>query len=186
MFFHMQENEKEWYSLKEIEKITGISVPSLSRYADEFKYYIKDRKSGNKRLVHIESIPLLKKIKSYYSDHLNTAQIHEKLKETPVIIDVKDEKDVITIQAEMMDELKSMKELFQQEIQQLKESIVAQQTYIDERMNERDKLLMESLRMMQEQKKAIVEVSTAIEDVKERKKDDSSHERTNKKWWKFW
>lgn len=186
MFFHMRENEKEWYSLKEIERITGISVPSLSRYADEFKYYIKDRKSGNKRLVHIESIPLLKKIKSYYGDHLNTSEIHERLKETPVIIDVKDEKDVMATQAEMMDELKSMKELFQQEIQQLKETVITQQKYIDERMNERDKILMESLRMMKEQKKAVSEVSTTMEDIKEETKDESSHERNNKKWWKFW
>lgn len=171
----MKENEKEWYSLKEIEKITGISVPSLSRYADEFKHYIRDRKSGNKRLVHRESISLLKEIKSFYNQNLNTSQIHERLKEKPLVIDVKDTDDI-------MNEIKMMKNVFQDEINQLKEIILSQQKYIDEKLNERDKRLMESLRMIQEHKKTLIETSSTFDNMDERKKEERKH----KKWWKFW
>ena len=43
------------------------------------------------------------------------------------------------------------------EIQELKQIVIAQQKYIDERLNTRDELLLQSIRALQEQKRAMIE-----------------------------
>ncbi|QSX24479.1 hypothetical protein [Priestia megaterium] len=165
--------KEDWVSLKEIEKQTNISVPTLSRYADEYGHYILQHRAGNKRLIHVTSIEVMQKIRKYYDIKLTKDQIHEKLKAYPIIAEVKEEND-------MTKEVSEVKKFFEVELEKINQKFEQQQAYFDERMKERDVKLMEVMRSLHEEKKVALETATAHQVKAERKIVKE------KKWWKLW
>jgi len=175
-------SKDDWYSLKDIEKQTGISVPTLSRYADEYNFYILQQKSGNKRLIHKSCVPVLQKIKKYYEMKLNKEQIHEKMKAYPIITDVKEEDDLTK-------EVAEIKRLFENEVKELQKQLEQQRVYFEERLNERmneqDIKLMEAMRAVQEQKRMVLEVSSSQSEDNAKVVKEKEHA-SKKQWWEFW
>lgn len=70
------------------------------------------------------------------------------------------------------DDIKAMKETIEQQnmlLQELVKKMDSQQRYIDQRLEERDKIFMQSIREAQEEKKALLEVAAAREEENKKK-----------------
>lgn len=69
------------------------------------------------------------------------------------------------------DDIKSMKETIEQQnvlLQELMKKMDQQQKYIDQRLEERDQKLIESLRQSQEERKVLLEIAAAHEEEKKK------------------
>lgn len=176
--------EKEWYSLQEIEDLTGIKKSTLSRDVDEFRIYIENKKFWSKRLVKSTSIPVIKKIRDYYAQGLNTKEIHLKLQGSPTVIDVKNEDDLLhelqTMKKEFQGDIQILKEGLKGELrEEFKEMLLQQQSFIDERLREweisREKVELS----VKNQKQAMLEASATVS------KKEKTKLPPKKKWWQF-
>ncbi|WP_061579617.1 DUF3967 domain-containing protein, partial [Saccharococcus caldoxylosilyticus] len=67
------------------------------------------------------------------------------------------ENELKNIDESDIDRIDRQYEALLEEIQELKQIVIAQQKYIDERLNTRDELLLQSIRALQEQKRAMIE-----------------------------
>jgi DNA-binding transcriptional MerR regulator len=91
---------------------------------------------------------------------------HEGVTDTTDIMDTKIDVAVMSKQvATVMTEMAELKQL----VKEQNELIKQQQKYINERLEERDRKLMESLRESQEERKVLLQIAAAQEEKKQRK-----------------
>jgi hypothetical protein len=170
---------QEWIAVSELVKTLGTSENTIKRYIRRHESFLSV-KQGNrgKYYVHQESVKALKYIKKLYNENLNEDEVNQHLKASgmAMVITVPTEDEQIV---NMLDTMNKWNERFEQlerinqkqseELAELKLLLQKQTEYLDQRMSERDQILMATAREIQNTKKQI-----------------SSTEQKKRKWWEFW
>jgi len=171
------------YATRDIANICDLAPATVRKYAQKLEaaghLFTKDDKGF--RIFVDSDIELFKKMKEMSNDTgMNVESIAVKLVKQPN----DDTEEAIQTESEVAtpmpkdDSIQSdaRYEALMNEIQSLKELIVAQQKYMDQRLEqhlkERDQRLTESIRQLQEFKQSLIEAA-AVEEKK-------------KPWWKVW
>lgn len=155
---------KEYLTVAEIEKQTGISNASIRRYLREFEAFFTPK--GGSRIKKYEdgAVKVLQRIKILYDEGLDTHEIHGILtNEFPMMIDgeepVKKEKiaEVPTLAtSEDIAEIKEMMKLLVKKLDERDEAIRQRDEYIKQSLERRDRELMKAIRESQQKKIAAV------------------------------
>lgn len=168
------------YDTSEVANIVGIANPTVNKYslALEKEGYLFTKNKRGHRIYTENDIEILEQIKiQSETTKMPVKQIvnmlisqrkgntGESIQDVSDVITLKqnDEKIVNTIQSD------ERYETLLNEIQQLKEMIIQQQTYIDKKLEARDQRLMESLRATIEAKQQ-AQIETATAEQKQEKK----------------
>lgn len=164
--------ENEWLSVSDISEKIGIPVETIRRYIRSHGVHMKVKKIHKRYVIHSESLTVFKQIRELYADGKNVEEIEQTLSNrgVPMTVTVQlDDDEPMTVN--VADELKRMNGKLEQQYQEqaefnkvLLEQLQKQQTYIDEKLEKRDVLLVESLRGMMEERKAIAETSVSVEE----------------------
>jgi DNA-binding transcriptional MerR regulator len=140
------------YATKDIANIVEIATPTVRKYAQalEIKSYKFIKNDRGFRTYTDTDIQLFKRMKELSSDTgMNIESIAEKVIREHTISHneaILNESEVDTLKEnDRYDTILS-------EVKQLKELILAQQEYIDKKLSERDKRIVESIRQLQETK----------------------------------
>ena len=169
------------YATKDIAKIVGIPTPKVRKYAQALE------KAGNKftrndrgfRIFTDNDIPLFQEIIKQSNDTgMNVEQIALKLVKQQsnntdsTLQSIEEGAEPMQIEEKTSNLLHSEDERYKKllnEIDSLKQQIINQQKYIDDRLEQqRDRKTLESLRESQELKQQLLQVAAAQE--KEKKK----------------
>ncbi|MED1679429.1 MerR family transcriptional regulator [Bacillus subtilis] len=159
------------YSTKDIANIVGIATPTVRKYAQALEKagYTFIKNDQGFRIFTDKDIQIFERIKEMSND---TGMPVDRIASMLVSEQKNDASDPIRIESEvatplenelkMIDEsdigrIDRQYEALLKEIQELKQIVIAQQKYIDERLNTRDELLLQSIRALQEQKRAMIE-----------------------------
>lgn len=168
------DNQETWHSIKSLEKELQIPDTTLRRYIRQHGHHLNIKKNGKSYLVANESIPLLKKIRSLYVEGKSIENIETVLTNEghpiTITIDNHTESTALTLNESIEDirnTLNSQMNEQKQIIQSLIQTIHEQQHYIEAKLEERDKHLIEALKENEEMKKQIAASQ-------------------QKKWWQFW
>lgn len=183
--------DKEWLTVAELSKKVGVPAETARRYIRNFKEYLKLRKDGKRYLIHKDCSKVIEKIRGLYSDGLTNKEIEEALSDSGVTmtITVKESHERMTdsvndnVNSNVNDELKEIKKRLEKQEEfnvLLLERLEKQQQYIDERMNERDRLLINAVRESLETRQQISTTAQETASTSEETVQDK------KKWWKFW
>lgn len=162
------ENEKEQVKLtvKEAAEAIGETATTVRNWMRELKPYIPLKKAENGyNLFDEEAIEVIKQIKQLHREQgysINQVKIYfdtggEVFK--PVNTEEKMQKDI----AELQEQMRKQQEFNEVLVEQLKR----QQTYIDEKLNERDRKLMDHMREQQEMQK---QLAIAVEEKEKSKR----------------
>lgn len=159
------------YSTKDIANIVGIATPTVRKYAQALEKagYTFIKNDQGFRIFSDNDVQIFERIKEMSND---TGMPVDRIASMLVSEQKNDTSDPIRIESEvatplenelkMIDEsdigrIDRQYEALLKEIQELKQMLIAQQKYIDERLNTRDELLLQSIRALQEQKRATIE-----------------------------
>ncbi|STO36838.1 polar chromosome segregation protein [[Flavobacterium] thermophilum] len=159
------------YSTKDIANIVGIATPTVRKYAQALEKagYTFIKNDQGFRIFTDKDIQIFERMKEMSND---TGMPVDRIASMLVSEQKNDASDPIRIESEvatplenelkMIDEsdigrIDRQYEALLKEIQELKQIVIAQQKYIDERLNKRDELLLQSIRALQEQKRAMIE-----------------------------
>lgn len=159
------------YSTKDIANIVGIATPTVRKYAQALEKagYTFIKNDQGFRIFSDNDVQIFERIKEMSND---TGMPVDRIASMLVSEQKNDASDPIRIESEvatplenelkMIDEsdigrIDRQYEALLKEIQELKQMLIAQQKYIDERLNTRDELLLQSIRALQEQKRAMIE-----------------------------
>ena len=159
------------YSTKDIANIVGIATPTVRKYAQALEKagYTFIKNDQGFRIFTDKDIQIFERMKEMSND---TGMPVDRIASMLVSEQKNDASDPIRIESEvatplenelkMIDEsdigrIDRQYEALLKEIQELKQIVIAQQKYIDERLNTRDELLLQSIRALQEQKRAMIE-----------------------------
>lgn len=159
------------YSTKDIANIVGIATPTVRKYAQALEKagYTFIKNDQGFRIFSDNDVQIFERIKEMSND---TGMPVDRIASMLVSEQKNDTSDPIRIESEvatplenelkMIDEsdigrIDRQYEALLKEIQELKQMLIAQQKYIDERLNTRDELLLQSIRALQEQKRAMIE-----------------------------
>lgn len=165
---------KEWLNINELSEQTLIPDTTVRRYIQKFPDFFTYKGGSRSRRYESSGIKVLKRIKNLYDQGYETDQVDEVLRqEFPVIVDgdtVADNTEkaytptLATVEdvAEIKDALKEQREFNKL----LLEKLDNQERYIKESIEKRDQVLMETMRVMQEERKAIQETASTKEEEK--------------------
>lgn len=143
----------EWINVAHIEEKTKIPAVSIRRYIHRHSTHIKHKKSHKSFSIDKDSLPVIEKIRDFYAEGLNVDQVEEALSNLsiPMIIDVNDgERNIKLNTAETLLGIKKENEELKAMIIALGDKFKEQQDYIDKKLDERDRKLMETIRTSQE------------------------------------
>lgn len=150
--------EKEWFSVLDIEKQTGIPNQTLRRYINNHGHHLNVKKQGKAYYLADESIKVIQEIRKLYEEGMTAQQVNDTLVERaiPMTITISDGEQKISVHVgEALQDLKESINEQNKVIRSLVEQVQKQQEYIDTKLEDRDRRLIESLREMQETKKGI-------------------------------
>ncbi len=167
------------YSTKDIANIVGIATPTVRKYAQALEKagYTFIKNDQGFRIFSDNDVQIFERIKEMSND---TGMPVDRIASMLVSEQKNDTSDPIRIESEvatplenelkMIDEsdigrIDRQYEALLKEIQELKQMVIAQQKYIDERLNKRDEMLLKSIRALQEQKRAMIEETQKQEKV---------------------
>lgn len=166
--FMDQKDLEEWITPADVSEKYNIPVETIRRYLRQHGHHLKIKKIHKKYLIHSDSVKFIPQIRDQFADGKSVEEVEEYLesKGLPLTITVQpDEHErhdrddrlegAMLEMAKKMDQFQSQFNQQKEFNRQLVDRLDQQQKYIDERMNERDRLLMESLRGIQEQNKLI-------------------------------
>jgi DNA-binding transcriptional MerR regulator len=161
-------NDNEWITVSEVSEKINVPVETVRRYLRQFSLYLKVKKVHKKYLVHDDSLTVLETIRQQYAEGKNAEEIENFLATSgaTMTITVKNDDDDEWVTVSVANELKDIKKALEEQKQlnqQLLEQIQKQNEYINNRLEERDKLLMESLKQTLEQRKMMIEQAAAAE-----------------------
>jgi len=190
----------DWPTLPQLARELGVADSTARRWASSFPDLLPTKGHGSARRFHPQARDVLKRVQSLYTAGFNTDQVAELLqREFPATVDVvtvsetqaHERKDIVGLQSaivaifeqqtEIREQMVKMEQYFIQELTEtetrledelraVREEHSHLRDFIDDRLEERDRKLMETLRMMHE--KAQREVAAAQEQKKRR-------------WWPF-
>ncbi|UQD53888.1 hypothetical protein C0971_18125 (plasmid) [Bacillus methanolicus] len=165
------------YSTKDISNIVGIATPTVRKYAQalEKEGYVFTRNENGFRIFVDEDIEILQQMKQMSNEsgmnivHIASTLINQR-KQNPVDT-IQNESEVATpVKSEEkeeevlnIDRIDKKYDALLKEIQELKQLVREQQAYIDERLEKRDQMIIQSIRSLQEQRQALLEASTSKE-----------------------
>lgn len=172
----------EEYSTKDIAKLAGLAESTVRKYAqllEKNDYRFVRNVNGNRIFTELDIKIFLelkatpkeeKSIEEIASDIAGTytakAVTSKEEKSDDIQSNQESELDMLAILIKKVDELTDMS---QQQInfnKELVNKLDQQQKYIDERLEQRDKKLMESIRLLQEEKQARLEMAATQEEKK--------------------
>lgn len=185
------------YSTKDIANIVGIATPTVRKYAQALEKagYTFIKNDQGFRIFSDNDVQIFERIKEMSND---TGMPVDRIASMLVSEQKNDASDPIRIESEvatplenelkMIDEsdigrIDRQYEALLKEIQELKQIVIAQQKYIDERLNTRDELLLQSIRALQEQKRAMIEGTQKQEKVTLEIAATTEDKRTKKRGW---
>lgn len=157
----------EYLTIAEIEKITGISNSNIRRYIANFDSFFIAKGGSRIKKYEMESVEILKRIKSLYDEGMDTQEIHNILvKEFPLVVNGEEQEkhgqaptvptlathgDIVKI-GEDVAELKEMYKQQQLFNELLLKKLNERDEYIKESLERRDRELMKSIRELQQRK----------------------------------
>ncbi len=168
---------KEWLNIQELADETSIPDTTCRRYISKFNSYFVSKGGARSKRYEDSGVKVLIRIKQLYDDGYESDGVDRFLrKEFAVVMDGDNEQEqaekvatptLATVEdiAEIMDALRKQEDFNKLLIERLAE----QDRYIRNSMEKRDALLLESLKAIQEEKRAIAETA-ASEDKKDEKK----------------
>jgi DNA-binding transcriptional MerR regulator len=165
----MTDIDDKWFSVMDIEKKTGIPDATIRRYIRNHGYHLQIKKRGKSYLIANESLTTIKTIRSLYDKGKQLEDIEETLRKMnmPVTVTVtENEKEMTVSSSEVLIQLQKDMNEQKKFNQSLLETLQKQQEYINTRLEERDRILLESIRELQETKKQIA----SSEEEKKKKK----------------
>ncbi|WP_235435127.1 MerR family transcriptional regulator [Geobacillus stearothermophilus] len=185
------------YSTKDIANIVGIATPTVRKYAQALEKagYTFIKNDQGFRIFTDKDIQIFERIKEMSND---TGMPVDRIASMLVSEQKNDASDPIRIESEVatplenelkiidksdIDRIDRQYEALLKEIEELKQIVIAQQKYIDERLNKRDELLLQSIRALQEQKSAMIEGTQKQEKVTLEIAATTEDKRTKKRGW---
>lgn len=147
-------SEDGWFTLTDISKKLDIPYNSLARYVSRHFQHIKTKRKHAVIYVHVDSFDTLKMIQGLYGKRYTQKTVDQELlgRGIPITVEIEDENRIqtlsVTLQG-MKTELEALRKRWEQQEkfnQELLIGLEKQQQYIDERLEKRDRLLMESLK----------------------------------------
>jgi DNA-binding transcriptional MerR regulator len=185
------------YSTKDIANIVGIATPTVRKYSQALEKagYTFIKNDQGFRIFTDKDIQIFERMKEMSND---TGMPVDRIASMLVSEQKNDASDPIRIESEvatplenelkMIDEsdigrIDRQYEALLKEIQELKQMLIAQQKYIDERLNKRDEMLLKSIRALQEQKRAMIEETQKQEKVTLETAATTEDKGTKKRGW---
>ena len=172
----------EHYSTKDIAKLTDIAESTVRKYAQllEKNGYLFVRNVSGSRLFTEQDLKVILELKAEPKEERSIEDVasHVASKYTAKVVTSEKEKsdhtqgsqgfgtDMLTIVVETVNELTDMTQRQLAVHKELLRTWDQQQTYIDQRLGERDQKLMESLRQSQEERRALLEIAAGQEEKK--------------------
>lgn len=165
------------YSTKDISNIVGIATPTVRKYAQalEKEGYIFTKNENGFRIFVDEDIEIFQQMKQMSNEsgmnivHIASTLINQR-KQNPVDTIQNESKVATPVKSEAKEEkiidinrIDKRYNTLLKEIQELKQLVREQQAYIDERLEKRDQMITQSIRLLQEQRQALLEASTSKE-----------------------
>lgn len=161
----MTDNEK-WLSVIDIEKQTNIPDATIRRYIRNHGHHLQIKKRGKSYLIAGDSISIIQKIRELYDKGKQSEDVDETLRHMniPVTITMTDDEKEVTVNAsEVLIQLQKDMDEQKKFNQSLLETLQKQNEYINTKLEERDRKLIESLREIQETKKQIAAAAMPVE-----------------------
>ncbi|MEH7169775.1 MerR family transcriptional regulator [Priestia megaterium] len=176
---------KEWLTIKELSEKTGIPDPTIRRYIDKFGDFFTYKGGARSKRYEDVAVKILIRIKGLYGDGYETDGIDDILRrEFAVTISddnvTKDDNNTATLTLatgedilEIKKSLEEQKE-FNRQQQEFNKALIEklnhQEAYIRESLQKRDTQFMEHIRNMQEERKALLESTAAVEETRTERK----------------
>lgn len=154
--------EKLWHTVGEIERSIQVPERTIRRYLNIHGHHIKTKKQGRSVMVAHESIKVIRDIRQWYDAGWSSSQVEDALAQSglPMVLEIDGHDTAMTPQealqslqkgvSEAMSAIASEMEYLRQEVAATREENQKLKQDIDERIEARDKLLMETLRTMQQ------------------------------------
>lgn len=171
----------EWLTIADLADRTDIAESTVRRYLHRFSTFF-DTKGGKRyKQYEVTAVRILVRVRELYDLGHESVEVRRILStEYAMIIDgvsseIKDEdtqENSVTPALATVEDVAEIKELLKQQQEfnkALLDKLNNQDLYIRESMNKRDALLVESLRTIQEEKRAMLETA-ASEDKRDEKK----------------
>ncbi|MES5943924.1 MULTISPECIES: MerR family transcriptional regulator [unclassified Bacillus cereus group] len=181
-------SENEWITVSEVSERSGIPVETIRRYIRTHGHHLKVRKLHKKYHLHDECMTVIDQIRNLYAQGKNVNEVDQALSNAGVPLTITVEPNVHDSheQHEHDERLENILIEMQKKLDQQQEfnrllldRLDHQQKYIEDRLENRDRMLMESIRQLQEEKQARLKV--AATSVQEEIKTSQQ-----KKWYEFW
>jgi DNA-binding transcriptional MerR regulator len=160
---------KKWLSIIELAEETNIPDTTIRRYISKFPDFFTYKGGTRAKRYEDTAIKVLVRIKNLFDEGYETDLVESTLKnEFAVIIDdnrVTEKNTVKTVLTTAEDLFDIKQALVEQKAfnELLIERLSNQEAYIKESLEKRDRLLMDSLRAIQEERKAQIEVAAEKE-----------------------
>lgn len=177
---------KEWLTIREAEKRTGIPERSIRRYIALHGRYLQVKKHHRSYLLAAETLHFLGKIRDYYAAGWNSEQVEEALAREggPVTITVAEGENLpaMTVAEALMDLRRAMAEAvaavakeqkrMARELEELRQELAATRELLAKQEEERRLVEAERERLLEERDKWLIEEMRRL--------------LKKKPWWKFW
>lgn len=163
----MSNQPNEWLSVSQMEQKTNIPTVTIRRYIKQHGHHLRIKKRGKIYLMASESLPVLKIIREQYDKGKQMEDVEDVLREMnlPVTITIEDDENDNNVMnvGEVLTQLQKDMNEQKQFNQSLLEVIEQQHDYIKNRLEERDRLLIETMNQMLESRK---EIASSQEEIK--------------------
>jgi len=152
--------KKTWLSIKEMADQSNVPESTTRRYLQRFDAFFRYEKRSRGRRYHYEGIPIISQVKQFYDNGYEAEAIEEILmKQFPFVADdeglIEQEKEVLTPIPTTEDIRQVVAKEVERATKSLHDEIRRNQDYINKRLEERDKRLMEVMSEMLEQRREI-------------------------------
>jgi DNA-binding transcriptional MerR regulator len=185
------------YSTKDIANIVGIATPTVRKYSQALEKagYTFIKNDQGFRIFTDKDIQIFERMKEMSNDtgmpvdRIASMLVNEQKNEVSDPIRIESEvatpleNELKIIDESDIDRIDRQYEALLKEIQELKQMLIAQQKYIDERLNKRDEMLLKSIRALQEQKRAMIEETQKQEKVTLETAATTEDKGTKKRGW---
>lgn len=170
----------EWLTVLDVEKQIKIPNATIRRYIRNHGHHLNIRKKGKSYFIASESIPIVLDIRKQYDEGKSQEQVEETFiqKGSPVTITVTADDEQVTVNvSEALQDIKKAMHEQNKIIESLVVQMKKQQDYIDNKLEERDRKLIEALRENQASRKQV-----AVADYEKERMTPAE----DKKWYQFW
>lgn len=145
---------KNWYSIAELTEKTGIPDATLRRYIRQHGHHLQLRKKGKGYSIGEDSVSVIERIRDLYSSGgLGTLEVDDALSKlnTPIVMtidvgDMNDSNQVVPVNA--AEALMRLEKVVNDRVTDLEQRISGLESYIDQSLEKRDVILMETLRQI--------------------------------------